>query len=735
LLVACGIGVATGGGVVLFNYAIHAIQDLAWGPVLLSQGGEWARSMLPREAHLWPLIIAPPAIGGMIVAGLQLTFGEFDAPPPKARNVGGSSSDEAVGGATLEATRMADPGWVGGTQPEQRGSSLLAAEWMQPVVTAAERVGGAVRPFVKATAAAVSLGTGASLGPEGPSVEIGKAFANGLGAGLRSRRRHLTSLLAAGSGAGVAAGFNAPIAGVFFAVETVLRTQQTATDPDDDNDSSGLTIAMVLLAAVLAAVVSQTGLGSAPAFRVPDYKLASPLELPLFLLFGAMCGGVSAVFTYTTKLSVAGFDIVRAAGVPRAVLPILGGTLTGCCAVAYPEVLYQGFNNVNAILKGGHMYEASLLLQILATKVVVTSVCRGSGLVGGIYAPSIFQGAALGSFFGCVVGDLAVPLGLPVAEPQVYALVGVAGMLAANCRVPLTSVLLLFELTRDYALILPTLAAVGLSFWAVQYCLRALAAVAAYTPDFGEERGDEAPPFAVTRDVPFLSLGSMLTSTDEADLITTSSIDQELLDEARSRRQQLGMPVDAPSDSLTATSADPSGGTHPGGSSPEIAVPFPSPTQAAAQTVGSSHVDSAQRQGGGATADVVARGSLQGGLMPQGAQLRRRPGSGHLERPASVVGRLPPALSSALSQGATNGGDTAAALSAQCALEDSCLVFWETTTAEEALDAFETTGRTVGILQDDDSNVVGVLTRDSVLRAIDAAKRGRFESVSDYDGE
>lgn len=130
-----------------------------------------------------------------------------------------------------------------------------------------------------------------------------------------------------------------------------------------------------------------------------------------------------------------------------------------------------------------------------------------------------------------------------------------------------------------------------------------------------------------------------------------SSFDQELLDEAWSRRQQLGNPVDAPSERLTATSADPSRGTSPGGS-PETAMQFPSATQAAVQTVSTSHVDSAQRrQGGGATSDVVAASvAIQGGLVPQGGQQWRRPGSGHLEAPASVVGRSPPALSSALSQ-------------------------------------------------------------------------------------
>ncbi|KAK9816460.1 hypothetical protein WJX72_000588 [[Myrmecia] bisecta] len=345
---------------------------------------------------------------------------------------------------------------------------------LQPASEAQRQVLAVIRPILKATAAAISLGTGASLGPEGPSVEIGRSAATALGAVLRSKQRRIVALVAAGSGAGVAAGFNAPISGVFFAVETVLQRQKRdAANPVDE--SPGLTVAMVLLASVLAAIVSQAGLGASPAFRVPEYELQSLYELPLTLLLGALCGLVSTTFTYTSTVSNEAFKSLKTGALEEAALPALGGLITGVVALGYPEVLYQGFGNVNAILQShGADYAPALLIQIVVLKIFTTAVCRGSGLVGGIYAPSIFMGATLGSAFGGIAQLIGTPLGLDVTQPQAYALVGVAGMLAANCRVPLTAVLLLFELTHDYFIIVPTLGAVGISFWVASLPMQTL---------------------------------------------------------------------------------------------------------------------------------------------------------------------------------------------------------------------------------------------------------------------
>jgi len=436
ILIACGIGLATGASVVVFNDAIHYIRDAIWhGETLLT-----GRQLLQQfsELELWPKIVIPPVLGGVFVGGLGLLLGGYGDPSLDAASIGKDENNKGGSGS--------------GTM-----TKIVAVS----------------RPVARAIAAAVTLGTGASLGPEGPSVDIGRSVATWSGATLKSRKRHLTALFAAGSGAGVAAGFNAPIAGVFFAVETVLQKQvlrpaEPGADPNQDQDPSGLTIAMVLLASVVAAVVSQAGLGSSPAFRVPEYRLESLYELPLYLLFGALCGAVSTSFSYSARVAADAFQDLRlGAGGPAktVLLPALGGLTTGVLALGYPEILYQGFDNINSVLSSNGDYAPGLLLQIVVLKIIATTISRGSGLQGGLYAPSIFIGAALGSAFGLVAHAIGDPAGILLSAPQAYALVGVAAMLASNCGVPLTAVLLLFELTRDYLIIVPTLGAVGISFW------------------------------------------------------------------------------------------------------------------------------------------------------------------------------------------------------------------------------------------------------------------------------
>lgn len=415
VLAACSIGLLTGLGVVLFNDAVGSIRHLVWGDV----SGVTGRELLAVEGHEWALRLAlPPVMAGGVVGLITL------ASSPRALPV----------------------------------KSKGKASWFERL----SRVGSSI----------VTLGGGASLGPEGPSVEIGRDVAEYFVDTLKSGKKHVASFVAAGSGAGVAAGFNAPISGVFFAVETVLQREEYLigrTKVLQEKESSGLTIAMVLLAAVLAAVVSQAGLGSSPAFKVPDYSLESFGELPLYFLFGSVCGIVSSVFLYSIRVARDTIQIWRPKIANEAVatiaLPLFGGLTTGIIALWYPEILYQGFDNVNSVLRSSGDYDASILMQIVVLKIIATSVCRGSGLKGGLYAPSIFIGASLGSAYGLICHQLADAFGIAVSPPQAYALVGVGAILASACNVPLTSILLLFELTRDYLIILPALAAVGISYW------------------------------------------------------------------------------------------------------------------------------------------------------------------------------------------------------------------------------------------------------------------------------
>lgn len=426
ILAACCIGVSTGVGVVIFNDAVAGIREYIWGDVTVLDG----RQLLERIPwdDLYPRLLLPPVVASFVVGCIS----------------------------TL-------------TTSKDNNRSRTPLEKLG-------RIGSSI----------VGLGSGVSLGPEGPSVEIGVDISQVFVERFRSGRKHVSSLIAAGSGAGVAAGFNAPISGVFFAVESVLQRElyvPIGLRVAQEKESSGLSIAMILLASVLAAVVSQAGLGSSPAFLVPDYSLESLYELPLYLVFGGVCGVVSSLFLYSLEFAADFFrsdsfssllsqgskepDTGGNTKVMQSVgFPVVGGLITGIFALKYPEILYEGFDNVNSVLSAPRGdYSAQILIEIVLLKIVATSICRGSGLKGGIYAPSIFMGAALGSAFGLSCQSLAEIIGISVSPPQAFALVGVGAMLASACDVPLTSILLLFELTRDYLIILPTLAAVGISYW------------------------------------------------------------------------------------------------------------------------------------------------------------------------------------------------------------------------------------------------------------------------------
>ena len=220
--------------------------------------------------------------------------------------------------------------------------------------------------------------------------------------------------MAAGAGAGVAAGFGAPLSGAFFAVETVLLRKWSGEKPNPTTTNTGLAVSAVLLAAVLAALASSSGLGLSviglgpPRVAVPPYVLPSAAELPLALVLGALCGGVARGARRAEKAAAAAaaFATAEEVGFPAPLLPAVAGFLTGALALLYPEVLYQGFGNVNAILAAGvgssggggeasvaaaaaaardglfaggpaDGYGPSLLFQIAAAKVAATALCRG----------------------------------------------------------------------------------------------------------------------------------------------------------------------------------------------------------------------------------------------------------------------------------------------------------------------------------------------------------------------
>jgi H+/Cl- antiporter ClcA len=407
LILAVLIGGSTGLAVVFFHFLIELIHHLMLEDLMgiISRWGAWTLACVPL-------------LGGLVVGLMR-----------------GAKQDFGPGLSSL----------IAATQ----GSHA-------PHVTYKE-----LQPIIKMLAAAVSLGSGASLGPEGPSVEIGANFSLRLGHILQMSQERRRLLLGAGAAAGLAAGFNAPIAGVFFALEVVLGTTFATS-----------AVSVVLLAAVVAALIAQIGLGGQPAFTLPVYEVRSPLEFPLYVGLGLGASLVSITYTQSLQLLRACFQgqvhgFAWLAKIPLAIHPVIGGACVGLVALNYPQILGIGYETVEAMLQDVE-FSLQLLVVLLIVKLVVTAISLGSGLVGGIFAPAMFLGASLGGAYAKILA-IVLPGMIPyMAAPPAYAMVGMAAVLAASARAPLTAILLLFELTRDYRIVLPLMAAVGLSVWLVE---------------------------------------------------------------------------------------------------------------------------------------------------------------------------------------------------------------------------------------------------------------------------
>ena len=305
-------------------------------------------------------------------------------------------------------------------------------------------------PHLRLLAASLSLGSGASLGPEGPSVESG----GNLGLWVAERGGLLPearrALVAAGVAAGLAAGFKAPIAGVFFAFEG--NFSGTLGRPS---------LRAVLVAAVASALVTQLCLGDDPILRLPAYEVRSPWELPLYLGLGLLASLMSWALI---RLMALGREprLQKILGtLPPGVITALGGAAVGGMALVFPQVLGVGYDTIEALLGSDGGIPLVTLLLLIGVKLVATALSNATGFVGGGFAPALVLGAVLGNAYGQLLGEGGFHL--PVAEPPAYAMVGMAAVLAGSARAPLTALLLLFELTRDIRIVLPLMAAAGLS--------------------------------------------------------------------------------------------------------------------------------------------------------------------------------------------------------------------------------------------------------------------------------
>jgi CIC family chloride channel protein len=308
--------------------------------------------------------------------------------------------------------------------------------------------GGRIRPIVavvKSIASALTIGTGGSAGSEGPIVQIGASFGSSLGQWFRMPPRRIINFLACGTAGGIAAIFNAPLAGVMFSMEVIL------------GEFEKFSFIYVVLAAVTSSALSQYLTGNKAIFLIRYYQLASPLELFAIALLGVITAIGARLFSAALNGSEDYFE--RRVRVPEYLKPALGGLGVGVVALliavsfggAGKRILGVGYDTIDLALQGE--LSVNLLLLFLAAKCVATCLTLGSGGSGGVFAPALFMGAMLGGAFGSMLHGLFPGA---TAPPGLYAVVGMGAFFAGMAHAPVTAILILFEMTGyRYTILLP----------------------------------------------------------------------------------------------------------------------------------------------------------------------------------------------------------------------------------------------------------------------------------------
>lgn len=327
--------------------------------------------------------------------------------------------------------------------PDARGSGVPQTK---AALYAREGRITAATAFGKFFCTSATLASGIPLGREGPTVQVGAGIASVLGRSLRLRPERVQALIPVAAAAAIAAAFNTPLAAVLFALEEIV------------GDLHAPVLGSVVLASATSWAVMRLVLGNNPLFQVPQYQLVNPWEFLTYAILGVAGGLVSVAFT---KLLL-GLRR-RFLRFPRKTLPfqpIVGGILVGIMGWFVPQVLGVGYDHVGSVLNGTLALKLMLLLLFLKLFAVVISYASGNA--GGIFGPSLFLGAMLGGAIGTAAHSLFPAY---AATPGAYALVGMGTSFAGIVRAPMTSVVMIFEITRDYAVIVPLMISNLISFF------------------------------------------------------------------------------------------------------------------------------------------------------------------------------------------------------------------------------------------------------------------------------
>ncbi|WP_091388842.1 chloride channel protein [Amycolatopsis pretoriensis] len=389
------IGAGAGLGAIVFRWLITTFTRLFSGQADYAGAGRVAHPWFP-ELGPWFLLLAP-VVAGLIYGPLVYKFA-----------------------------------------PEARGHGV--PEVMYAVAERGGRIPAQVSA-VKALASALTIGSGGSVGREGPIVQIGSALGSTLGRLTRLPESRLRVLVACGAAGGIAATFNAPLAGPFFAMELILR------------DFAAESFGAVVLASVTASVVGRAAFGNTPFLDLPPFTLRNPVEYLLFVVLGIVVGACGVLFTRVLYWIEDFCDWVWRG--PEWLRPAAGGVFLGGLLLLLPQMYGVGYPVLQNAVEG--KYVLGFLLLLLVGKIVATSLTIGIGGSGGVFAPSLFIGAMGGTAFGIVVHAWLPSL---TASPGVYGLIGMGAAFAGAARAPITAVIVLFELTGQYTIILPMLTAI-----------------------------------------------------------------------------------------------------------------------------------------------------------------------------------------------------------------------------------------------------------------------------------
>ncbi|MDX8395088.1 MAG: chloride channel protein [Mariprofundaceae bacterium] len=395
-MLALVVGVLAGYGALFVRFGIEWISTLWTGE------RSWTAAL---DSVPWYMFVAAPVCGGLFVGWVNTKL----LPQGEARVIPG----------VLEAL-------------SERGGKISARKAVGEVI-------GNV----------VAVGSGASMGREAPTVALGAAISSLAGQWLNLSEKQMRILLGCGVAAGIAASFNAPIAGVLFALEVILADYAIAT------------FTPIVLSSVIATVITRAEIGDYPVFAIPDFRLISGWEIPAYIGLGIFCGLIAAAMIKILPIARGVFE-KRIKN--RLFHPAIAGLFLGCAALMIPEVMSIGYGTVESILMEemladslGWVLPATLFLVVLLVAKIVTSlICSAGGFGGGMIGPSLFIGAVAGALFGSIAHDIFPEISEMYGA---YALVACGALMAAMIQAPMSTILMVFEMTGNYQIMVPLMTA------------------------------------------------------------------------------------------------------------------------------------------------------------------------------------------------------------------------------------------------------------------------------------